>query len=207
MNGQWTVRRDGSSSRAEFPTAQAAIDAFADGEFAGTDEVAGPNETRFRSFESHPVFEETVAELEAPLPEPEEETHLDMNPMIDVSLVLLIFFILTATYATLRRTVELPAEPPEESQKAAAIPKLKEIQDKVFKVIVRVEAEQVVVRIEGRLVELDKLEAEMTEQVKRFGKPEAFIDVGPGVLWGTEVKIIEACRGAEVRRIHWPKSK
>jgi len=207
MNGSWTVRREGSGKRVEYASAQAVIDAFADGDLAVDDEVAGPTENRFRAIEAHPVFEETIAELEAPLPEADEETHLDMNPMIDVSLVLLIFFILTATYATLRRTVELPAEPPEESQKAASIPKLKDIQEKVFKVVVRLEAEQVLVRVEGRLVDLDKLEAEMIDQVKRFGKPEAFIDVGPGILWGTEIKIIEACRGAEVRRIHWPKSK
>lgn len=207
MNGTWTVRRDAGGPRVEYATAQDVIDAFADGELAVDDEIAGPNDSRFRLLEAHPVFEATIAELEAPLPEAEEETHLDMNPMIDVSLVLLIFFILTATYATLRRTVELPAEPPEESHKAASMPKLKDIQDKVFKVIVRTENNQVVVRVEGRIVDFDKLEAEMTEQVKRFGKPEAFIDVGPGILWGTEIKIIEACRGAEVRRIHWPKSK
>ena len=54
---------------------------------------------------------------------------------------------------------------------------------------------------------LNDLEAEFTEYVKKKGKTEAFIDVGPGVEWGTEIKVIEATRGAEVRRIYWPKGK
>ena len=37
-----------------------------------------------------------------------DETRLDMNPLIDVALVLLIFFILTTTYESLRRAIDLP---------------------------------------------------------------------------------------------------
>ena len=202
----WQVRREGAARAATLPSAQAVLDAVKDGDWASTDEVRGPGEAKWREIASHPQFEEAIAELEEPLPAPEEETHLDMNPLIDVSLVLLIFFILTATYATLRRTVDLPPEPPENSP-VATVPKLKDIQDRVFKVVVRMEGDDPVVRVENKVVPWADLEAEMTEYVKKKGKTEAYVDVGPDVKWGTEIKVIEATRGAEVRRIYWPKGK
>ena len=145
----WHLRREGAAKSVAVPSAQAVLDGLRDGEWDSSDEVRGPSEAAWRPIESHPQFEEAVADLEEPAPAPEEETHLDMNPLIDVSLVLLIFFILTATYATLRRTVELPPEPPADTA-SAKVPKLKDIQDRVFKVIVRMEGDDPVVRVEGK---------------------------------------------------------
>ncbi|MGL6072988.1 MAG: ExbD/TolR family protein [Fimbriiglobus sp.] len=204
----WLIRKEGSTRASSLPTPQAILDAVKDGDWDATDEIRGPGEKSWRAIEAHPAFEEAIAELEAPPPPPEEETHLDMNPLIDVALVLLIFFILTATYATLRRTVELPAEPPEEQTQKSAVPKLKDIQDRIFKVTVRMEDENTpVVRVENKVVALNDLEAEFKDWVKNRGRKEAYIDVGPDVLWGVEIKVLEATRGAEVQRIHWPRSK
>ena len=203
----WQLRREGATTTIPVATAQAIIDGVKDGEWVASDSVRGPGDAAWRAIESHPQFEEAIAEMEEPELPPVEETHLDMNPLIDVSLVLLVFFILTATYATLRRTVELPPEPPAEQSQKASLPKLKDIEDRVFKVIVRMEGDDPVVRVEGKVVALADLEAEMTEYVKRKGKTEAFIDVSADVKWGVEIKVIEATRGAEVRRIYWPKGK
>ena len=203
----WLLRREGATTTIPLPSAQAVLDGVQDGEWAASDEVRGPGENTWRAIESHPQFEEAIGEMEEPEMPPPEETHLDMNPLIDVSLVLLVFFILTATYATLRRTVELPPEPPDPQSQRSSVPKLKDLEDRVFKVIVRMEGDDPVVRVEGKVVALADLEAEMTEYVKRKGKPEAFVDVSPDVKWAVEIKVIEATRGAEVRRIYWPKGK
>ena len=203
----WQLRREGATAAIPLATAQAVIDGVKDGEWAASDEVRGPGDTAWRRIETHPQFEEAIGEMEGPELPPVEETHLDMNPLIDVSLVLLVFFILTATYATLRRTVELPPEPPPQESQKASLPKLKDLEDRAFKVIVRMEGDDPVVRVEGKVVALADLEAEMTEYVKRKGKTEAFIDVSADVKWGVEIKVIEATRGAEVRRIYWPKGK
>lgn len=183
------------------------LDGLKDGEWAATDAVRGPGDSTFRPLESHPVFEEAVAELEEPEPAAEEETHLDMNPLIDVSLVLLIFFILTATYATLRRSLELPPEPPDPKAERASIPKLSDLKDRVFKVVVTLEGDEPVVRVEGKVVPWADLEAEMTEYVQKKGKAEAYVDVSPDVLWRDQIRVLEATRGAEVRHIYWPKGK
>ncbi len=203
----WLLRREGASTTVTLPSAQAVLDGVKDGEWAASDEVRGPGEKSWRAIESHPQFEEAIGEMEEPELPPVEETHLDMNPLIDVSLVLLVFFILTATYSTLRRTVELPPEPPPQESQRSSVPKLKDMEDRVFKVIVRMEGDDPVVRIEGKVVALADMEAEMTEYVKRKGKPEAFVDVSSDVKWAVEIKVMEATRGAEVRRIYWPKGK
>lgn len=203
----WLLRREGASKAIPLPSAQAVLDGVKDGEWAASDEVRGPGENTWRAIETHPQFEEAIGEMEEPEMPPPEETHLDMNPLIDVSLVLLVFFILTATYSTLRRTVDLPPEPPDPQGQRAKLPNIDEMKDRVFKVIVRMEGDDPVVRIEGKVVPLDGLEAEMTEYVKRKGKTEAFVDVSSDVKWAVEIKVMEATRGAEVRRIYWPKGK
>jgi biopolymer transport protein ExbD len=207
MSTRWTILRQGGRQEYPFTSAQQIVDALADGELEPQDLVRGPNDASFLPLENHSRFSEVIAELETPPPPPEEETHLDMNPLIDVALVLLIFFILTASYASLRRSIELPTEPVADQERPTAIPKLQDLQDRVFKVVVRQENNLVIVRLDNRVIPMNQLETEMTEQVKRFGKPEAFIDIGPGVSWGTETQVIDACRGAEVRKIHWPKPK
>ena len=115
----WNVRHTGSPQSVDGITDEEIGEGLLSGQWEPTDEVRAENESVWRSLETHPHFIPATQALEdAVPPRREEETHLDMNPLIDVSLVLLVFFILTATYATLRRTVELPPEPPPERRQA-----------------------------------------------------------------------------------------
>ena len=95
----WQLRREGATTPIPLPSAQAVIDGVKDGEWAASDEVRGPGDTAWRRIETHPQFEEAIGEMEEPELPPVEETHLDMNPLIDVSLVLLVFFMLTTVVA------------------------------------------------------------------------------------------------------------
>src|SRR5436305_1309119 len=104
----WQVRQEGTTTPTVVPTANDVLGGLRDGVWLGSDEVLGPGEGRWVAIETHPAFEEAAAELEAPLKVEEDETTLDMNPLIDVCLVLLIFFILTITYETLKRAIDLP---------------------------------------------------------------------------------------------------
>src|SRR6266446_3980723 len=82
------------------------------GRWSGSDEVHAVGDERWQALEDHPDFVEAVESLEGPpAPRDDEEAHLDMNAMIDVCLVLLIFFILTTTYATaVQKVVPVPAK-------------------------------------------------------------------------------------------------
>ena len=105
----WKIRHQGSPRSIEGLTAGQVVEGLQDGLWETTDEVMGPHDEQWREIENHPQFEEVAAEIEPPEPRHhEDETRLDMNPLIDVCLVLLIFFILTTSYAALQQVLEAP---------------------------------------------------------------------------------------------------
>jgi biopolymer transport protein ExbD len=102
----WKVRHEGSPVASADLTFEQVLQGLVDGKLSPEDEVKGPTDANWLKLEDHPAFAEIAAEME---PEPEvhedEETNLDMNPLIDVALVLLIFFILTTTYSQLQKII------------------------------------------------------------------------------------------------------
>jgi biopolymer transport protein ExbD len=203
----WRIRAEGSPRSVEVASAQRVAEGLRDGEWDATDEVRGPNDSAWQAIEDHPQFAEVVADLEPPPPEHPDETRLDMNPLIDVALVLLIFFILTATYSTLRRSIDLPPEPPEKDGKPAAQVRMDDIKDKVFKVKMWLENGEVVCRIDDRPVDVGKLKQEVATYVKTTGRKEMLADIAGDVPWGFEAKLYDAAKAADIRSIWWPKGK
>src|SRR5436189_5274480 len=97
----WQLRHEGSPQALKGLTLQQIANGLRDGQWEPTDEVMGPDDKAWQAIENHPALAELAEELEAPpVKRHDEGTHLDMNALIDVCLVLLIFFILTTTYAT-----------------------------------------------------------------------------------------------------------
>src|SRR5262249_28118804 len=105
----WKIRHEGSPQSIDGLELQQVLDGLRDGRWAPADEVMGPGEANWQAIENHPQLAETAADLEPPPPKDhDDETRLDMNPLIDVALVLLVFFILTTTYETIRKVIEAP---------------------------------------------------------------------------------------------------
>jgi biopolymer transport protein ExbD len=144
-----------------------------------------------------------------PPPEPADETTLDMNPLIDVALVLLIFFILTATVATLRRTIALP--PPQSPESGA--PKQEQLQDRTFTVTVTLdERQQPVVKVSTsggaeRVIAYEDIVKELTEVVKATGRKEMILKMSNDVVWDVFVQINSAATQAGVTNLHMPEAK
>jgi biopolymer transport protein ExbD len=204
----WRVRHAGSPRAVELPSADRVVAGLRDGDWEGGDEVRGPDDATWRALEDHPAFSEICLDLEPRPPEPPDETRLDMNPLIDVALVLLIFFILTTTYATLRRSIELPEAPTDKKGDPKPTLKKDDIKDKIFKVKVWVENEETRIRIEERVItNIDDLEKEFREVIKATGRRLMFLDIDPDTPWGIETKVYDAARGAEVEQIFWPKNR
>src|SRR5262249_1446231 len=152
------------------------------------DEVKGPTDTEWQSLEQHPVFAEVAANIEPPPQETADETHLDMNPLIDVCLVLLIFFILTITYASLERALNIPEDAPED--KGTSHVEIDQIQDKVFIVTVKMDGEKPVIKIgvKGNMKEvpLARIHIEMRDLINETGRKEMVLDIDNFVPWGVE---------------------
>lgn len=197
----WQVRKEGSTEVYALPTSADVIAGMRDGNFVPADEVKGPGDPDFLPLETHPVFAEAAQDVEPPPGEAADDTHLDMNPLIDVCLVLLIFFILTITYATLERAIDVPEDTPDE--KGAKQVEFKDIKDRVFRVIVKMEGEKPVIKIEGKDVpwDKDKIFKEMETIINTTGRKEMVLDVEKEVPWGVETDILDAAKGNKIHNI------
>src|SRR4051812_31009946 len=106
----WQMRHEGSPHVTSGLTPNQIVQGLNEGVWEPSDEVRGPADKTWAALESHPFFEEALAEYEAaPRHHDDGEEHLDMNPLIDVALVLLIFFILTTSYDALKKVMDMPS--------------------------------------------------------------------------------------------------
>lgn len=197
----WQVRKEGSIEVYALPTSAEVTAGLRDGNFVPTDEVKGPGDREFQPLEAHPVFAEAALDVEPPPGEATDDTHLDFNPLIDVCLVLLIFFILTITYASLERAIQVPEDTPDE--KSASTVEFKDIRDRVFKVVVTMDGEKPVIKIEGKDVppNKDKIFKEIETIVSTTGKKEMVLDISKDVPWGVETDILDAAKGNKIHNI------
>src|SRR3954469_14888133 len=131
----WKVRHEGSPKSTEGLTYEQALQGLLDARWEPTDEVMGPSDSAWVSFENHPQFAEVAAEIEPPPPPShEDETRLDMNPLIDVCLVLLVFFILTTTYPSLQKIIEAANLTSEDAGGVKVIEDPKEVEQTMVRV-------------------------------------------------------------------------
>src|ERR1700722_18499157 len=92
MTMSWQLRHQGSPKAVSGLTVAQIVQGLRDGVWTPTDEVRGSPDAAWVALESHPQFAEVVEDLEAPPARPhDDEAHVDMNALIDVTMVLLIF--------------------------------------------------------------------------------------------------------------------
>jgi biopolymer transport protein ExbD len=195
----WLVRKEGSPEAMVLPTASAVAEGLRDGNWEPTDEVKGPRDTAWQRIEDHPVFAEVAAGVEPPKLI-EDDTTLDMNPLIDVCLVLLIFFILTITYASLERAIAVPPQQTEDQGPATRI-ELKDIRDRVFVVTARMDLDRTVVKLEKEEVPIEQLTRKMKELIDATGRRQMVLDADKDVPWGVITAILDAAKGNGVHEI------
>jgi biopolymer transport protein ExbD len=198
----WLVRKEGSPEMLSLPSAAAVVYGLREGNFGPTDEVKGPSDADWLAIEAHPTFAEVAEEVAPPAAET-DDTHLDMNPLIDVCLVLLIFFILTITYASLERALEVPGEESSDKGAQKEIP-IEQIKDRVFVVTAKMDGDKVVIKlgVVGQLTEVpqERLFAEMGKLINSTGRKEMVLDLDD-VPWGVECAILDAAKGNKVFNI------
>jgi biopolymer transport protein ExbD len=192
----WKIRHAGSPQHAEGLSTDAVLEGLRDGQWEPTDEVMGPNDTDWVPLESHPQFAEVAAEIEPPpAASHEDETRLDMTPLIDVTMVLLIFIILTTSYAALQRVLDAAQLEP---QKRKGLPVITAQQ--VEQTMVRVVATQTpggpVFRVENQEVPAERLAAALRQWSGGGKKNRVLIETEGDVREGTVIAIQDAAKGA-----------
>jgi biopolymer transport protein ExbD len=190
----WQMRHEGSPHATSGLTPNQVLEGVRDGIWGITDEVRGPKDVKWIPLESHPFFEDALAELEEPARHSDIEEHLDMNPLIDVALVLLIFFILTTSYEALRKVIEMPTA----SKKSPRFISRVDAESRYVMVkATTVEGGKVLFKVDGQEVEERFLEDAFRRAVAQ-GRKEMIIDA-ENVTWGTVTTIMDTGQSAEIR--------
>lgn len=202
----WKIRHEGSPQAIEGLTLPQVVEGLGDGLWEPTDEVLGPGDKGWTAIETHPQLAEIVADIEPPPPKfHEDETKLDMNPLIDVALVLLIFFMITASYDSIRKTLDMAGT---SSQDVKGALQIKE--EEVARLMIRIEARQkdgkAVFKVEDEPIKPEELEKTLKYYAAKSKRTELLIDA-VGVNWETLVAIQDAAKGAGMQRAYYLKHK
>jgi biopolymer transport protein ExbD len=199
----WKIRHEGSPKSVEVPALQQVAEGLLDGRWEPTDEVMGPQDKTWVVIENHPRLAELAADLEPPPPPMhEDESNLDMNALIDVCLVLLIFFMLLLVYSVaLQKMMESPDLKADAEDKLPRV--TKEMVDKsMIMVTVRMENGAPVIKIEDQQVSQDNLVPVFNRiRKKNPNKVELIIDHDRQAPHGTIVAIEDAAKQADINRV------
>jgi biopolymer transport protein ExbD len=201
----WRVRHEGSPQPVEGLSLEEVLQGLADGNWEPTDEVMGPNDSSWTKLENHPQFAEVASELEPPPPRTygDEDAHVDMNALIDVCMVLLIFFILTMSYSSLQKRLRSPDVARKSDDKAVRVRVVdkKEVEQTIL-VTVEMETGKPVIFIEGNRVAPGDVEDELKKIVRNSKKTTLTLSVDPKVPSGTSLPIQAAASAAGVIKLN-----
>jgi len=200
----WSVRHAGSPRSVGGLTTEEVVTGLTENRWDTTDEVRGEEETLWRALEEHPQFADVCYDLEpAPPAYHPDETRLDMNPLIDVALVLLIFFILTTTYETIRKVLDMPGA----TAKAVGRPPVvtpEQVKETMIVITARTVNGEPKIEVEKQPVAEGELANYLGRHVRDTKKLIVLIDAAPDVEWNTVAAVMDAARGAGVTRTLFP---
>lgn len=128
---------------------------------------------------------------------PESADTMDLTPLVDVAFLLLLFFMLTASY-TIQKTIEVPQPESDELRTAQALPRLEDLQRE--NVIVRVAADNVI-SVDEEETPAAGLAVALRERLRSSGRTQLVIKADDQALHETVVAVIDAANEVGMQRI------
>lgn len=203
---QWRLRHAGSPNPIPTPlSVEQIVEGLKDGFYDHSDEVKGLSDKNWVAVEKHPMFEDAVDTIDQineilDMPEPEDES-IDMNPLIDVCLVLLVFFILATTLSILDKVFDVPKTPKKEVKPPAPVD-IEIIKREMIVVEAEKKDGKTVVKVDGRETRPEDFEKEFNRIKREIAtKKRVFIDSKIGVEWDVIAKVIDAARGVKLEKV------
>ena len=127
---------------------------------------------------------------------PAEVEELDMTPMIDVTFLLLIFFMITASF-TLQKSLNVP--PPDPDEGASSQPVTDEMQAESIEI--RIDQENTIL-VEGVAVEtFDEIVGAIEQKMGEEGKTAILLEAEPESTHGKSILVFDAAQAAKVQKI------
>jgi biopolymer transport protein ExbD len=204
----WRIRHQGSPKAVEGLSLVHIVEGLQDEKWDLADEVMGPGDRRWYSIDAHPQLESVAAEIDEARnrtidEDDPEEQRIDMNPLIDVCLVLLVFFILATTLTILEKVLDIPGNKSEKPGQVKVV-KQEDIISTTLMVKAFKQGGKTIVMVEDKVVPIEDIQPNLDRFVKDTRKLDMIIDA-QGVDWSTIVAIIDAAGGVGIKKVQFLK--
>jgi biopolymer transport protein ExbD len=207
VSDTWKIRHEGSPTSMDGLSQAQVLEGLADGLWEPTDEVMGPGESEWVALENHPQLAEAAEDLEPPPPRRhDDETRLDMTALIDVTMVMLIFFILTTSYAAMQKLLEAPSAE-KDPTKGVPVLKKEDVENSMILVSANMEgagppqSRRLVLRVQGKEVDPATLSAELRTLARANDRHTLVLEHDDYVPQDVVVKIIDDAKGAGLNKV------
>jgi biopolymer transport protein ExbD len=198
----WSIRHQGSLRAVRGLSLAQVVEGLKDETWDSTDEVLGPADRRWTAIENHPHLEQIAFDIDQArsqvvTEDDADEQRIDMNSLIDVCLVLLVFFILATTLVVMEKVLDIP-------RNRADIPTIspKAIDQSCIYLKAYKQDGKTIIEINQRHVPVEDLQLHLERARRETQRADLVLDA-TGVEWETVVSIIDAAGGAGVRRVQF----
>ncbi len=167
---------------------------IASGNLTADDEIRKETESEWKTPLDYLEFEEAYNNIKI---KQAEDDKIDMNALIDVCLVLLVFFILLTSYSKLVQHLEAA-----KTNKDSRIPSITTAQaDQKTKVVIKIEGSKTIFLINNQIVELQNLTANLKASANKLKSKDLILYYSDDVPYQAVIAIQDAARGADFQQI------
>lgn len=192
---RWDLRNHDSDSKSILLESIEIQDLIVSGLISINDEIRKEGETSWKTFEDYPEFDDTFS-VKSSIKHDEDE-NIDMNALIDVCLVLLVFFILLTSYAKLVQHLEAAKTNPD-----SKIPSITTTQaDQKTKVVIKTEAGKTLFYINEQVVESENLTTALKASARKLKSKDLILFYSDDVPYQAVISIQDAARAADFQQI------
>lgn len=192
---RWDLRNHDSDSKSILLESIEIQNLIVSGLISINDEIRKEGETTWKTFLDYPEFDDTFS-VKSSIKHDEDE-NIDMNALIDVCLVLLVFFILLTSYAKLVQHLEAAKTNPD-----SKIPSITTTQaDQKTKVVIKTEAGKTLFYINEQVVESENLTTALKASARKLKSKDLILFYSDDVPYQAVISIQDAARAADFQQI------
>lgn len=128
----------------------------------------------------------------------EDDDEMDLTPMVDVTFLLLIFFMVTASFS-LQKSIETPTPQPDQQGAAQSLQNLEDLQG--TSILVKIDATNSLTVDDEPWPDVERLAEALRDKMRREQKTEVIITADSAALHRTVVTVIDAANDAGIQKI------